>query len=158
MTRPSPVAMLLPFARGSATSRAAAVAADHRMFTDKERIFRLIFDSPDGMTSDEVFAACPDLAHQCCAARISQMYSRDGVLRPSGRTRLTRSKRPAVVWVVEPTPLYKPRRPLRPNKVIVGEALAEIRSLLETAGHHPSPSLRALTGWLVGTVRKDGGL
>lgn len=147
--------MLLPFARGSATSRAAAVAADHRMLTDKERIFRLIFDSRDGMTSDEVFAACSDLAHQTVAARISQMYSRDGVLMPSGRTRLTRARRDAVVWVADPNPKWKPRRPLRPNKVIVGEALAEIRSLLDTAGHHPSPSLRALTNWLVGEVRKD---
>lgn len=146
--------LVLPFARGSATSRAAAVAADHRMLPDKERIFTFIFDRADGATADEVLVAFPDLAHQTVAARISQMYQRDGVLIPSGRTRLTRSKRDAVVWIADPNPQFKPRRPLRPNKVVVGEALAEIRELL--GERRPGKSLRLLTEWLVGTVRKDG--
>lgn len=151
-----PETLLLPFARGSSTSRAAAVAADARMLKDKERIFAFIHERGGyGATCDEMRLAMPDLSHQTVASRVSCMFRDDGVLLDSGQRRKTSAGREAVVWIVDPNPAYRRRCPRRPNKVDIGIALAEIRELLACSERKPSKELRALTDWLVGAVRRD---
>jgi len=65
----------------------------------KRRIYLYIMSWRDhGATCDEIEVAL-DLRHQTASARINEMAASKR-LRNSGRTRLTRGARRAIVWVV----------------------------------------------------------
>lgn len=69
----------------------------------RRRVYRLIAEAPDGLTSDEA-EVITGLPHQTCSARFTEL-KRDGLIVSFSR-RQTRSGVPAAVYV--PTPPPKP--------------------------------------------------
>jgi hypothetical protein len=86
-----------PSVAGSDTSEEAAESMMPTLGKLQASVFSMIRDSgPVGMTCDEVEMAS-GLRHQTASARIRELYLR-GYVVDSGRRRLTRSNRKAVVW------------------------------------------------------------
>jgi hypothetical protein len=60
----------------------------------------------------------------------------------------------AIEWdVTDSLPSELPKKAPKPNKVELGKALAELRTLLRDSKSTPSPELTKLGRWLVGMVR-----
>lgn len=104
---------------GVRTSDEAAEAIEQ----DGSRLRRLVFrtiekniivDKSDGLTCQEV-EKITRIKHETVSARIWELHTH-GLLRDSGRTRLTKAKRKAIVWVVPTEPSELPMA-LRPRPV-----------------------------------------
>lgn len=126
-----------PFVPGSATSRTAARRIAHELGRLEAEVFASICQSADrGRTDDEIERMC-GMRHQTASARRRGLVLR-GMVEDSGRTRLTRSKRPATVWVVKsetiqpmpPTPV----KPAAPSRTEIHEALVELAATGPTPG------------------------
>lgn len=88
-----------PFAKGSTTSKAAALAIEPELSRLCADVLGALIDAGKrGLTCDEV-ECCLKMRHQTASARINQL-STSGHIVDSGKRRLTRSKRNAVVWLV----------------------------------------------------------
>jgi hypothetical protein len=85
-----------PFAAGSDTSEATAIAVNSKTATVRARVLDFITGARDGATQDEVSAKL-NLLHQSASARIREMVLM-GQLRDSGRRRLTRYGKSARVY------------------------------------------------------------
>jgi hypothetical protein len=89
-----------PYARGSDTSREAAESIEPSAGT----LRRMVLDEiakvgPHGHTCDEIEALL-DLRHQTASARVYELHRAiPPLIVDSGRRRLTRSGRKAVVWI-----------------------------------------------------------
>ncbi len=96
-TPPDTPAATLPH-NGSPTSRAAAERAAARAPSQVDRIMAYIHERGEvGATIDELVEAL-DILSQSASARVNGMR-RDGLLRDSGKTRVTRSGCAAIVWI-----------------------------------------------------------
>lgn len=96
---------MLPFARGSETSRKAALSSCAAAPSTRLRIFEWVkARRAHGATIDEIERAL-GLTHQNASARVWELRGckRSGkmptLLIDSGRVRNTRTGRPATVWV-----------------------------------------------------------
>lgn len=91
----------LPYARGSATSRAAAKSMEPHAPSIRSFVLAAIylstFTGRKGATCDEVEVEI-EVPHQTVSARIRELF-KAGRIKDSGRTRPTRSGRKAVVWI-----------------------------------------------------------
>lgn len=144
--------LALPFARGSDTSRDAAEDAGTHAAQDRGRILAFIGQRGTlGATADEILAALR-FAHQTAASRVSDL-KREGLIVDTGQRRRTRAGNKAAVYTLNPNPvaIAKPRRP---SRVVVGQALAEIKALLHATQREQGPALKALADWLIGEVRR----
>lgn len=98
----------LPFARGSATSKAAAESSRERAQRNRERVLDVLRAAgADGMTCDEIEIAL-DGSHQAISPRVTEL-AKSGAIVPAmsdgkPRTRPTRSgaRFKAVVYTVRP--------------------------------------------------------
>lgn len=86
-----------PAQRHSPTSIAAAQSLPHAG-TQRRAVLDLLRANADGLTDEEIQTALALNANAERPRRISLVQ--DGLVRDSGRTRLTRSGRAAVVWTV----------------------------------------------------------
>jgi hypothetical protein len=91
--------ILAPFAAGSDTSLAAAISVQD----DLERLERMVYNciamtGTCGITCDRIEAET-GLSHQTASARVNAL-KRKGVILDSTRRELTRSGRPATLWIV----------------------------------------------------------
>jgi hypothetical protein len=87
-----------PYVRNSDTSAAAALSVEDRIRGDARKILdALRRNEEDGLTVDEVEGEF-GMLHQTAGARMRGLVLA-GLVRDSGRRRLTRNGRPAVVWV-----------------------------------------------------------
>lgn len=86
-----------PFVRGSDTSEAAAEEIKPSAGHLRGLVAAHISGRSDGATCDEVEAAL-GMRHQTASARIREL-ALSGAISDSGKRRLTRSRRGAVVWV-----------------------------------------------------------
>lgn len=86
-----------PYAAGSDTSKEAADAILPRVGTLQAMVLELIQASRGGLTCDQVEAQMGG-KHQTVSARVYELKNK-GLIMDSGRRRLTRSGRKAVVWV-----------------------------------------------------------
>lgn len=91
-----------PFARGSATSEAAARSMDAQLNELQNLVLNLVRAAGGaGVTCDEVEARL-NLRHQTASARINELV-RKGKIVDAGKRRKTRSGRAATVWIVRTT-------------------------------------------------------
>lgn len=105
----------LPYAKGSATSQAAAEAMIDHAPNVRRRIFAFLVSRAErGATDDEIEQAL-DLSHQTASAR-RNLLVREGAVENSEAKRPTRSGRAAVVWVADPAFDIDAKRPGRPRK------------------------------------------
>jgi hypothetical protein len=89
----------LPYVKGSATSKSAAESMVTSAESIRQRIRDFIYMAGShGATADEVQLHL-GLTHQTASARVSELANKFGHLKDSGKTRATRSKRQAVVYV-----------------------------------------------------------
>ena len=105
----------LPYAKGSATSKAAAESMIDHAPTVRHRIFQfLVSRAGRGATDDEIEQAL-NLSHQTASAR-RNLLVRDGAIEDSHRKRPTRSGRSATVWIADQGFDIDAKRPGRPRK------------------------------------------
>ena len=98
----------LPFARGSRTSKAAADSMAPDAGRLRDRVFSLIRKAGEQGATDDEIERWLSLTHQCASARRNELM-KSAVIMDSGKTRLTRSKRAATVWIEAPEGhAYKP--------------------------------------------------
>ena len=91
-----------PYARGSATSKAAAASMKHPSVSLRARVLQHIRNcGVIGATCDEIEGAL-DLSHQTASARVYDLRKADAI-EDKGLRRDTKSGRKAVVWVVKCT-------------------------------------------------------
>ncbi len=88
-----------PFVPGSRTSHDAAISIQHELGRLEGLVLDHIRLSGDGGATDDEIEICLQLSHQTASARRRGLVLR-GMVRGSGRTRPTRSKRRANVWVL----------------------------------------------------------
>lgn len=91
--------LTLPYARGSATSKAAAKSVSHTAASSLRSKCLSFIKSMGGATCDEIEVAFR-MRHQTASARIRELAQRD-LIKDSGFNRLTRSGRSATVWAVK---------------------------------------------------------
>ena len=85
-----------PYQRRSATSRAAAKAIEPRTGTDRARVLAYLRGCGDaGATDEEIQTRLPMAANTERPRRVELK----GLIKDSGRTRVTASGQQAVVWV-----------------------------------------------------------
>ena len=100
----------LPYAKGSETSRAAAVSMLGIAPGQRKRVKAFILGKGVyGATADEVQVEV-GLSHQNGSARVSEL-AKDNEIHDSGRKRPTRTGRPAVVYIVRMKPAIPPLPP-----------------------------------------------
>ena len=92
-----------PYVKGSGTSKAAAESVQSSASSLRLQI-RLYIEGQEGRgaTCDEIEVAL-GLRHQTASARIRELVQK-GNLMDSGKIRVTRARRSAVVWVVNTRP------------------------------------------------------
>lgn len=144
----------LPFNRGSLTSELAAISKEATREVDEQRVMRALRAAGDAGLMDDDLEVWLGMTHQSVSARRNGLV-RKGLVCDSGRTRQTRSRRKAVVWIVGksedlsfgPTPERTPRRP---TKGVLLRAVTEIETkFLGTS----SEDLIALLHWLKAVAR-----
>ena len=88
-----------PFSRGSQTSYEAAQSVDTS--TGRYRVWEALFRAgPIGMTDDELEVTLDIFLDTVRPRRRGLVI--DGIVEDSGKTRLTRRGRRAVVWIMKP--------------------------------------------------------
>lgn len=87
----------LPYAKGSATSRAAAASMQAHAPVMRQQVHDLLHLSPYGLTGDEIEMAT-GFAHQTVGPRLLELR-KAGYVVDSGARRPTRSGRLAIVWL-----------------------------------------------------------
>lgn len=92
MTQPT-----LPFVRGSDTSKAAADSMAERVTRLEAMVLDVLDCLEDGATDEEIDRCCR-LSRTLRPRRVALV--RRGLVRDSGRTRVTTSGRRATVWVL----------------------------------------------------------
>lgn len=117
----------IPFVKGSATSKGAAVSQLKAHLADELRVLQAIgAHGAHGATDDEIEQQL-DMIHQTASARRRTLVLR-GLVCDSGTTRKTRRKRHATVWVAQafqsPLLALVARRQSAPTK-------AELKAFLE---------------------------
>jgi len=85
--------------QGSETSEAAARAVADKAPSYRWQIHMIIKRAADGGMTDDELEVVTGLTHQCASARRRELVLA-GLVKDSGVTRLTRSGRRAVVWVL----------------------------------------------------------
>lgn len=90
-----------PYVVGSDTSRRAAESIEDGLNQMQEQVLSAIRSDASGRTCDEVEHVLA-LRHQTVSARIRELACKSKIV-DSGRRRVTRSGRAAVVWVSKPS-------------------------------------------------------
>jgi len=89
-----------PYVVGSETSKRAAESVEAGLNQMQEQVLAAIRSDASGRTCDEVERVLA-LRHQTASARIRELACKSKIV-DSGRRRVTRSGRAAVVWVLKP--------------------------------------------------------
>lgn len=88
---------MIPAQRHSATSLEAAAAIAPRTPSLRERVYMAIADSADGLTDEEIQRVTGIGPSTQRPRRVELLDA--GMIRDSGRTRLTAGRRKATIWV-----------------------------------------------------------
>lgn len=97
MSKPKQIA--LPFQRHSATSKEAAIAAEGSAGSLRRQVWSFLMERGASGATDEEIQTLEDIPANTERPRRREL-EQAGLVRDSGRTRLTASGRKAVVWVV----------------------------------------------------------
>ena len=144
-----------PYVVGSPTSTAAAMS----IVDDLNRLERIVLDKLeaagfDGCTDDEL-EVLTGMSHQTLSARRNGLVKMDMVL-DSGRKRVNRSGRSAVVWVRSSLPgIPRQKAPSRPTLAEAQTAVKELRELYALSGTPPSSAVVKVMLWFKWTVARS---
>ncbi len=95
-----------PHVRDSTTSKAAAVRAEPKARTQRQRVYAYLRHAPTGATDEQMQDALAMNPNTQRPRRIELVQA--GSVRDSGRRQKTRSNRDAVVWIAElPEPIQQ---------------------------------------------------
>lgn len=138
----------LPFVRGSATSKAAALAKEPTAASDGERVLLYIRGcGEDGATDDEIETAL-GFSHQNASARRNGL-AKLGAIERVGLRRLTRSGCAAEVWrAVDGDPKPPPAKPQAPTRKQRQKTAALMRKLIAAAPHVFDDDVHKVVSWL----------
>lgn len=134
----------LPYQAHSETSRNAAKAFRPRAQTAREKVFRLLEDTPGGLTDEETSCVLSMPPNTERPRRVE--LERQGLIADSGRVRGTDSGMKAVVWQVVTGAQYPLRWPVpklgSPSDHLCGleKALFEIRAAIPPKKRSPEVS------------------
>lgn len=99
MSKPKDKQIALPFQRHSATSKDAAASIEPAAGTLRSRVWGFLVERGANGATDEEIQNMLDMAQNTERPRRIELVN-GGLVRDSGRTRLTQSNRRAVVWEI----------------------------------------------------------
>lgn len=99
MSKPKDTQITLPFQRHSATSRDAAISAEGSAGTLRRQVWSFLMERGTSGATDEEIQTMLELNPSTERPRRIELVN-VGLVRDSGRTRLTQSRRKATVWEI----------------------------------------------------------